>query len=176
MKNEKEDLQQIVSGATKDITDVTKLLLSLARYRAETMGPITQAVNNLRNQQVQQDAAPGASQEGYLGARPANITSVAELMLVDSDTNVYEDQNIQFQETVEFNFRGKKQKVLSKKEKAKLDAKMRLKIRKEQIQKDEARKRKQIDAAPVSVATNAGVTGGGMRNQQNEYDYVATEH
>ena len=97
-------------------------------------------------------------------------------MLVDSDTNVYEDQNIQFQETVEFNFRGKKQKVLSKKEKAKLDAKMRLKIRKEQIQKDEARKRKQIDAAPVSVATNAGVTGGGMRNQQNEYDYVATEH
>ena len=52
MKNEKEDLQQIVSGATKDITDVTKLLLSLARYRAETMGPITQAVNNLRNQQV----------------------------------------------------------------------------------------------------------------------------
>lgn len=50
MQNEKEDLQQIVSGATKDITDVTKLLLSLAKYRAETMGPITQAVNNLRNQ------------------------------------------------------------------------------------------------------------------------------
>ena len=175
MKNEKEDLQQIVSGATKDITDVTKLLLSLARYRAETMGPITQAVNNLRNQQVQQDAAPGASQEGYLGARPANITSVAELMLVDSDTNVYEDQNIQFQETVEFNFRGKKQKVLSKKEKAKLDAKMRLKIRKDQIQKDEARKRKEIGAAPKSITANTGVSGG-MRNQQNEYDYVATEH
>ena len=97
-------------------------------------------------------------------------------MLVDSDTNVYEDQNIQFQETVEFNFRGKKQKVLSKKEKAKLDAKMRLKIRKEQIQKDEARKRKQIDAAPKSVMANTGVNGAGMRNQQNEYDYVATEH
>ena len=61
MKNEKEDLQQIVSGATKDITDVTKLLLSLAKYRAETMGPITQAVNNLRGQQANQDAAPGAS-------------------------------------------------------------------------------------------------------------------
>ena len=83
-----------MSGATKDITDVTKLLLSLARYRAETMGPVTQAVNNLRNQI--QEQAPGASQEGFLGARPANITSVAELMLQDTDTNVYEDQNIQF--------------------------------------------------------------------------------
>ena len=34
MQNEKGDLQQIVSGATKDITDVTKLLLSLEKYRA----------------------------------------------------------------------------------------------------------------------------------------------
>ena len=52
-------------------------------------------------------------------------------MLQDTDTNVYEAQNIQFQETVEFNFRGKKQKVLSKKEKAKLEAKIRLNLRKE---------------------------------------------
>ena len=45
MQNEKDDLQQIVSGATKDITDVTKLLLSLSKYRAETMGAMSNAVN-----------------------------------------------------------------------------------------------------------------------------------
>ena len=84
MQNEKEDLQQIVSGATKDITDVTKLLLSLAKYRAETMGTINQAVNNLKNQanaQTTPEPAGGIAQEGFLGTRPNNISSVAELML-----------------------------------------------------------------------------------------------
>lgn len=35
----------IVSGATKDITDVTKLLLSLNKYRAEVMTSMNQAIN-----------------------------------------------------------------------------------------------------------------------------------
>ena len=93
MMNEKEDLQQIVSGATKDITDVSKLLLSLSRYRAETMSAMNNAVGNLKNQTGATPAEPagGASYQGHLGARPQNITSVAELMLQDSDTNVYED-------------------------------------------------------------------------------------
>ena len=93
MMNEKEDLQQIVSGATKDITDVSKLLLSLSRYRAETMSAMNNAVGNLKNQTGATPAEPagGASYQGHLGARPHNITSVAELMLQDSDTNVYED-------------------------------------------------------------------------------------
>ena len=43
LKNNPEDLRQIISGATKHIHDVTKLLLSLSKYRADTMG----AVNNL---------------------------------------------------------------------------------------------------------------------------------
>ena len=134
MQNDKEDLQQIVSGATKDITDVTKLLLSLAKYRAETMGTMNQAYSNLKNQAnaaTPAEPAAGASQEGFLGARPSNISSVAELMLQDTDTNVYEDMNVHIPESVEFNIRGKKQKVLSKKEKAKLDAKIRLNIRRE---------------------------------------------
>ena len=45
LQNNPEDLQQIISGATKHIHDVTKLLLSLSKYRAETMGPITNSVN-----------------------------------------------------------------------------------------------------------------------------------
>jgi hypothetical protein len=34
LKNDPKDLQQIVSGATKDITDITKLLVGLNKYRA----------------------------------------------------------------------------------------------------------------------------------------------
>lgn len=54
-----------------------------------------------------------------LGVRPTNVTSVAELMLHDTNTNVYEDTKLTYiQETgAVFNIRGKKQKVLSSKEK-----------------------------------------------------------
>jgi len=37
LRNDPNDLQQIVSGATKDITDMTKLLASLNKYRADVM-------------------------------------------------------------------------------------------------------------------------------------------
>ena len=37
LQNAPEDLQTIISGATKDINDVTKLLLSFHKYRAEQM-------------------------------------------------------------------------------------------------------------------------------------------
>jgi len=37
LRNRPEDLQQIVSGATKDITDITKLLLTLNKYHADVM-------------------------------------------------------------------------------------------------------------------------------------------
>ena len=59
----------------------------------------------------------GGSQQGILGGVPENVSSVAELMLFDSDTNVYEDVNVIIPETMEFNIRGRKKKVLSKKEK-----------------------------------------------------------
>ena len=89
------------------------------------MGTIKNAYQEMKNQANATGATPepagGASQEGYLGTRPGNITSVAELMLQDTDTNVYEDTNVHIPESVEFNIRGKKQKVLSKKEKKKID-------------------------------------------------------
>jgi len=37
LRNKLEDLQQPISGATKDITDITKLLLSLNKYHANVM-------------------------------------------------------------------------------------------------------------------------------------------
>ena len=45
LKNDRNDLQQVISGATKHIHDITKLLLSLSKYRAETMGAINSQVN-----------------------------------------------------------------------------------------------------------------------------------
>ena len=53
-----------MSGATKDITDVSKLLLSLSRYRAETMSAMNNAVGNLRNQAGAAPAEPDAGSNG----------------------------------------------------------------------------------------------------------------
>lgn len=40
LKNEREDLQQIISGATRHINDITKLLLGMSKYRADTVGTL----------------------------------------------------------------------------------------------------------------------------------------
>jgi hypothetical protein len=40
LNNERGDLQGIVSGAFKDIHEITKLMLSLRKYRTETMGEL----------------------------------------------------------------------------------------------------------------------------------------
>ena len=42
-------------------------------------------------------------------------------MLNDTDTNVYEDRTASFHQETVFNIRGRKQKVLTKKEKDKLE-------------------------------------------------------
>ena len=105
LRNKKEDLQQIVSGATKDITDITKLLLSLNKYHADVMTNINSVMNKTKKAE-----ADAVRQEGHLGVKPRNVKSVAELMLFDSDINVYEEQNVQLAEVAEFNIRGKKTK------------------------------------------------------------------
>lgn len=90
-----------MSGATKDITDVTKLLLSLSKYRADVLTQMSNAINKGKDME-------GAPQAGILGQKPNNIRSVAELMLFDSDINVYEDNNVAVPEAAEFNIRGRK--------------------------------------------------------------------
>ena len=47
LRNTKENLQDIISGTTKHIYGITELLLSLSKYRADTMGAMTQSVNQL---------------------------------------------------------------------------------------------------------------------------------
>ena len=78
-----------------------------------------------------------------------------------------------YEETVEFNIRGKKQKVLSKKEKAKNEARIRQNLRREQIRK-ENKKKKIIDAAPVTL-TEGQEFKAGIGNTANPYDFVAKE-
>lgn len=90
LQNKPEDLQQIISGTTKDIQDITKLLLSLNKYRAETMCVVNSALGSLG-----QDTPVSTNEEGILGQTPENIRSVAELILQDSDTNVYEERNVE---------------------------------------------------------------------------------
>lgn len=46
-------------------------------------------------------------------------------MLQDSDTNVYEERNVELSQTTVFNIRGKEKKVFSKKEKAQIEEKKR---------------------------------------------------
>ena len=74
-------------------------------------------------------------------------------MLNDTDTNVYEDRTASFHQETVFNIRGRKQKVLTKKEKDKLEQQKQLQIKKKAIQKAEIEKRK-IAAAPASFAKN----------------------
>ena len=95
-------------------------------------------------------------------------------MLQDSDTNVYEDQHVHIPETVEFNIRGKKQKVLSKKEKAKQEAKIRMNLRRKQIRDANEKKIKKLDAAPKTL-TDGQAFNTGIRNNANPYDFVAKE-
>jgi len=128
MTNTKGDLQNIISGATKDINDVSNLLLSFKKYRADTMKSLKEAA--LEGRQVQAKAASALSansaqapapRPGILGRMPDDITSVAELMAQDSDVNVYEDSNVTIQNSAEFNIRGFKTKVLTKKEKVRME-------------------------------------------------------
>lgn len=72
---------------------------------------------------------------------PENVESVAELMLFDSDINVYDDTQVRLPDTAEFNIGGKKKKVLSNQEKQKLNEKRREIIRKqEQIKREKITK------------------------------------
>ena len=42
-----------------------------------------------------QDTPVSTNEEGILGQTPENIRSLAELILQDSDTNVYEERNVE---------------------------------------------------------------------------------
>lgn len=91
LQNEPENLKKLVSGVTKDINDISNLILSFQRYRS-TISDFKQGL-----QMKQQANLPGGTleqSEGLLGRVPENTESIAELMLFDSDINVYGDANV----------------------------------------------------------------------------------
>ena len=115
LKNEPQDLQVPVAGVLKHIDEITNLLLGLSKYRADTMGAVNSALREYKKSSratAYETGAPmpsDASQEGVLGLRPSQVTSVAELMLFDTNTNVYEDNKVNYiQESgAVFNIRGR---------------------------------------------------------------------
>lgn len=52
-----------------------------------------------------------------MGQQPSSISSVAELMLHDTNTNVYEDRQVNFFQETTFTIRGQKKRIMTKKEK-----------------------------------------------------------
>lgn len=163
LRNKKEDLQQIVSGATKDITDITKLLLSLNKYHADVMTNINSVMNKTKKAE-----ADAVRQEGHLGVKPRNVKSVAELMLFDSDINVYEEQNVQLAEVAEFNIRGKKTKFYTQKELDEMANKRLMVLKKQELLKQERLKLIELEKAPETL----NVRQGQKITEQNELYYL----
>ena len=164
LRNKKEDLGQIVSGATKDITDITKLLLSLNKYRAEVMNKMDRAV---RQAKTSSEEAP--KKEGILGSKPRNVKSVADMMLFDSDINVYEESNVELSQAVEFNIRGKKQKYFSQKELDEMAAKRNQILKKQQMLKEEKAKLLLNEQQPITMI---GAYSGGKNVEYNDFEYI----
>jgi hypothetical protein len=78
---------------TKDINDISNLILSFQRYRST----VSDFKSGLITQKNGITSHPGGTQEqaeGLLGRVPENTESIAELMLFDSDINVYGDSHV----------------------------------------------------------------------------------
>lgn len=69
---------------------------------------------------------------------PENVESIAELMLWDSDVNVYQESKVQLKEEA-FNIRGKKQKTRAQKEEIIHDRRNKAKEKYEKIKKEQAK-------------------------------------
>ena len=120
LQNDPENLKKVISGVTKDISDISNLITSLKKYRS--------SFNDLK--QTLQTKAPvkGAATEdteGLLGKIPGYTESIAELMLFDSNVKVYEDSNVVMQE---FDFRTRANKKIDYKSKKKPIDKARMEL------------------------------------------------
>jgi len=74
---------------TKDISEISLLVLNLEKYRS-TVNEFKHGLSkNSRKEEAKDDQTERS--EGILGKVPENTESIAELMLFDSDVNVYGD-------------------------------------------------------------------------------------
>lgn len=127
LSNDYDNLGSLVTGMQKDLNEISGMILGFEKYGTQ--------VHNLRkdvqNQQRQfvamtKTAGPDASikankteqvevSEGILGRIPENVESIAELMLQDSDVNVYQESKVTLKEEA-FTIRGRKQKTQSQRQ------------------------------------------------------------
>ena len=94
-------------GAKDDIEEITTLLKQMGRYRAQfsDMKSLIQKQNSTGfSVGSKPDSMPEVSQ-GTLGRVPENTESIANLMLFDSDVNVYGEQNV---DIPEFDYKARK--------------------------------------------------------------------
>ena len=85
--------------------------------------------------------------EGLLGKIPEGVESIAELMLWDSDVNVYSENRIKLKEEA-FTIRGKKQKTKLQKEQIIVERRAQARAKYEQIKKEQEKK---IIEAPLNI-------------------------
>jgi hypothetical protein len=107
LTNRPEDLKGLVRGARDDIDEITTLLRQMGRYRAQFSDMKTLIKQNSTAYNVGGNAAvvPVEVSEGKLGRVPENTESIANLMLFDSDVNVYGEQNV---DIPEFDYKSRK--------------------------------------------------------------------
>ena len=94
LSNYQENLGNLVKGITKDINEVSELVIGLNKYGLR-MANISKELAEQRKQTNSAQAgesnkpAEQIMQGGLLGRIPEDVESIAELMLQDSDVNVY---------------------------------------------------------------------------------------
>lgn len=98
LSNHPENLGALVTGITKDINDLSQVLLNVEKYGQTIHQLKKEAKKEMEQIQIEQDLKKvnqdrkkesSFDNEGVLGKMPENIESIAELMLWDSDVNVY---------------------------------------------------------------------------------------
>lgn len=110
LQNDPQNLKHQINGAKKDIKEITQLVQTLQRYRSSISDMKNQfakqgnSVTPTTNTTATTAGAPAEVSEGLLGRMPEGTESIAELMLFDSDINVYGESNVYIPE---FDFRNR---------------------------------------------------------------------
>jgi len=120
LKNDFDNLGSLVTGATKDIKELAKTILVMQKYGQELHGvKIDAEFKNAKMKKMKQNVekktqdrgiVENIENEGILGKIPDNVESIAELMLFDSDVNVYQEKKVNIKQEA-FNIRGVKKQT-----------------------------------------------------------------
>ena len=97
LKNNPEDLKKLVRGAKEDIQTISRLVKTMQSYRSsfgDVRGMLQSQKSGISSAGKDPQSSGPEISEGLLGRVPEQTESIAELMLFDSDVNVYGDSNI----------------------------------------------------------------------------------